>query len=87
LEKSLDNDFLSELKSIVVNTIGGDIPADQMPDDYQLAGNALDSMAVTNLILAIEEYYDISFNDEDLSVEAFQNIISLATLVENKLQK
>lgn len=77
---------MQDLKNIVVNSIGSSVAADNMPNDFELAGNVLDSMAVTNLILAIEEYFSISFDDDDLSIDAFQTIASLASLVNKKLQ-
>lgn len=81
----MDSQLVKEIKSIIVNSIGGEVAADSMPDDFALAGNVLDSMAVTNLILALEEYFDISFDDEDLSVEHFESVASLTVLVERKL--
>jgi acyl carrier protein len=41
-------------------------------------------MAVTNLILAIEEHFGFNFDDEELSAEAFETVASLAALVQQK---
>ncbi len=75
-----------ELKKIIANSVGESLNYDSLTDDYQLVGNILDSMAVTNLILGIEEYFDLTFDDEDLSGESFETVQSLAQLVKKKLK-
>ncbi len=75
-----------ELKKIIANSVGENLNYDSLTDDYQLVGNILDSMAVTNLILGIEEYFDLIFDDEDLSAESFETVHSLAELVRKKLK-
>jgi acyl carrier protein len=78
-------DIEEQVKSIVVNSVGGNLNTKDMSGDFQLIGNLLDSMSITNLIVGIEEYYDIVFDDEDLSEEAFKNINSLIDLVKKKI--
>ncbi len=75
-----------ELKKIIANSVGENLNYDSLTDDYQLVGNILDSMAVTNLILGIEEYFDLTFDDDDLSIESFETVQSLAQLVKKKLK-
>ena len=48
-------------------------------------GLNLDSTAVLELILKIEEEFSIEFLDEDLSVELFRTVGTLATVIETKL--
>jgi acyl carrier protein len=42
-------------------------------------------MAVTNLILALEDYFDVEFDDDDLSAEAFETVATLTDLVVSKM--
>jgi len=79
----MDNSFLKDIKYIIIKTVGNVTP-DPLPDDYPLVGGLLDSLAVTNLIVALEEHFNFVFNDEELSAEAFENPLSLATLVSSK---
>jgi len=76
----------NDLKQIICNTISAKITPEQMGDDFRLAGENLDSMAVTNLILAIEEYFGFVFDDEELSAEAFETVGTLYELVTQKLE-
>ena len=75
----------NDLKQIICNTISAKITPEQMEDDFRLAGENLDSMAVTNLILAIEDYFGFVFDDEELSAEAFETVATLNDLITQKL--
>ena len=80
----IDKELLAEIKSIITNTIGSNVVPTPLADDYPLVGNLLDSLAVTNLIVALEEHFGFVFNDDELSAEAFENSLSLAKLVAGK---
>lgn len=47
-------------------------------------GGFLDSLGLLNLILFIEEEFDISVTDEEIEPENFANLDSLAEFVERK---
>ena len=81
----MDNNVTTEVKKIIINSVNASLSHDEMPDDFPLAGNILDSMAVTNLIIALEEHFGFTLDDEELSAEDFETIISLSKLVEQKL--
>ena len=53
----MDNTLLTEIKNIVINTVGSSVVPNPLADDYPLVGNLLDSLAVTNLIVALEEHF------------------------------
>jgi acyl carrier protein len=81
----MDNKVIAEVKEVVSKSVRTGVTAIAMPDDFRLAGNILDSMAVTNLILALEEHFGITFEDEELSAEAFETVASLSGFVAQKL--
>ncbi|HNY66031.1 MAG TPA: acyl carrier protein [Deltaproteobacteria bacterium] len=78
--------LLDEIIDVILSTTGGDIKRDMLIEDFKLVGNILDSMAVTNLILALEDRFGFMFSDDELSVEAFETVGTLAELVRSKLQ-
>ena len=45
----------------------------------------LDSMAVVNVITALEEHFDITIDDDEISAKTFETVGSLAQFVEQKL--
>jgi acyl carrier protein len=81
-----NNDLLSEIKRIITNTVGSKVVPDPLTNDYPLLGNLLDSLAITNLIVGLEEHFGFVFNDTELSAEAFENLLTLAELVSSKLE-
>jgi acyl carrier protein len=83
----MHEDVKAQLKKIVARTVGGEFRDKPIPDDLKLVGNILDSMAVTNLIVALEEGFGVVFEDEDLSAEAFETIESLSALIGKKLSR
>jgi acyl carrier protein len=82
---SMDDGLKEKVGKIVSQTVGGEYRDKPIPDDMRLIGNLLDSMAVNNLIVALEENFGFAFEDDDLSAEAFETVASLAELVRRKL--
>lgn len=76
---------MAEIKSVIKNTVGSSTVPNPLADDYPLLGNLLDSLAVTNLIVGLEEHFGFVFNDDELSAESFENALTLAELVSNKI--
>jgi len=46
-----------------------------------------DSMAVVSLVASIEEHFDITFEDDDISAENFESVGQLIKLVDEKLSE
>jgi len=57
----------------------------QLSPDSDLYGAGLTSLITVNLMLAIEDHFDIEFPDELLSRRTFQSIRALAEAVEDLL--
>lgn len=74
-----------KVRKIVSRSIGGEYRDKPIPGGLKLIGNVLDSMAVNNLIVSLEEDFGFAFDDEDLSAEAFDTVESLTELVRRKL--
>ena len=83
----MNNVLFGQVIDVIMNTVGGDIKREVLTEDFKLVGNILDSMAVTNLILALEDYFGFIFNDDELSAEAFETVKTLTELVRNKLKQ
>ncbi|TWI62982.1 acyl carrier protein [Pseudoduganella lurida] len=78
---------LDEVKQIVIDvlTLG---PAGQALDEHSaLLGSIpeLDSMAVVQLIGALEEGFGFAVDDDEISAETFATLGSLAAFVKHKM--
>lgn len=50
------------------------------------SGVNLDSVAVLQLVVAIENQFGVKFKDTDMSIELFSSVGSLSKVIEHKLQ-
>jgi len=78
---------LEEVKQIVIDTLGLGERGASLAAASPLLGAIpeLDSMAVINLITALEEHYGFSIADDEISAEVFETLGSLAAFVGHKL--
>jgi acyl carrier protein len=78
---------LEEVKNLVSDTLGLGERGAALTADSALLGAIpeLDSMAVINLITALEEQYGFSIADDEISAEVFETLGSLAAFVDRKL--
>jgi acyl carrier protein len=78
---------LADVKSVVVTTLGIEDRADTLDAGTPLLGSVpeLDSMAVVELVAALEERFGITIDDEDVTGDVFETLGSLAAFVDGKL--
>jgi acyl carrier protein len=77
---------LAAVKAVVVETLEVQDRADQIDADTPLLGSLpeLDSMAVLELVHALEERFGIEVDGEDVSAEVFETLASLTAFVSAK---
>jgi acyl carrier protein len=75
-----------DVKSVLVETLGVGDRADAMDASTPLFGSLpeLDSMAVLELVYALEERFGIEVDGEDINAEVFETLGSLTGFVEAK---
>jgi acyl carrier protein len=82
-------DTISVVKGLLAHTLQIGQRADAYTADSPLLGAIpeLDSMAVVNLITAMEEQYGFVVHDDEINAEAFATLGSLASFVDQKLRQ
>lgn len=77
---------VDEVKEVLVETLGVQDRAASIAETTPLIGSLpeLDSMAVLELITALERRFGITVEDEELNAELFETLGSLAAFVEGK---
>lgn len=78
---------LEEVKNILSDVLSLREQKDFLKEDSTLLGNIpeLDSMAVINVITALEEHFGIAVDDDEISARTFETLGSLTRFVEQKL--
>ena len=79
-------DSLEEVRQIIIDTLGLGERGVSLTAASPLLGAIpeLDSMAVINLITALEEHYGFSIADDEISADIFETLGSLAAFVAEK---
>ncbi|MBC7573339.1 MAG: acyl carrier protein [Herminiimonas sp.] len=78
---------LEDIKTILADVLAlGDRKAD-LTADSGLMGSIpeFDSMAVVNVLTALEEHFGIMIDDDEISAATFETVGSLARFVDEKL--
>lgn len=78
---------LEEVKNILCNVLSIPEREQSLTEDSRLLGNIpeLDSMAVVNVIVALEEHFDITIDDDEINSSIFVTLGSLTGFVDQKL--
>ena len=79
--------LLDEVKTVVGSALQLGDRVRNMSESSALLGAVpeLDSIAVVNVITALEEHFDITVADDEIGAAAFETLGSLARFVESKL--
>jgi acyl carrier protein len=79
---------LDDVKAVLVATLGVEDQADEIRASTPLFGHLpeLDSMAVVELVYALEDRFAITIEGEEITAEVFETLASLATFVAAKLR-
>jgi acyl carrier protein len=77
---------IDEVKAVLVDTLGIEDRADAIDGATQLIGALpeLDSLAVMELVLALEDRFAITVEGEDVTADVFETLGSLTAFVESK---
>lgn len=71
------------IRDILARHGGLPVPVDQLADDGDLYAAGLSSFASVQVMLALEEAFDVEFPDSLLNRKSFQSIAAIARAVES----
>ena len=79
---------IEAVKTVLVSVLGIEDRAAAIDAETSLLGNLpeLDSMAVLELVAALEQRFDVTIDDDDVTAEVFETLGSLTELVDDKLR-
>ncbi len=81
-------DVTAEVKAVLVETLGVEDRAASIHAGTPLLGSLpeLDSMAVLELVAALEQRFGITVDDEDVTAEVFETLGTLTDFVTSKVE-
>lgn len=79
--------YIEEVKNTLSDVLSLGERRNSLKEDSALLGAIpeLDSMAVVNVITALEERFDITVDDDEISARTFETLGALTHFVEQKL--
>ena len=77
------------VKQVIIRTLSLEVDADEIDDEDELFGGGLgiNSMATIEIIVGLKEEFGIEVPDEDLRVELFDSVQTMADYVRSLLHK
>jgi acyl carrier protein len=77
-----------DVKAVLVSVLGIEDRAATINADTPLLGSLpeLDSMAVLELVAALEQQFGVTIDDDDVTAEVFETLGTLSELVDDKLR-
>ena len=79
------NEIITRLKPLILEHLKLVETTDQIGDTDDLTTLGMDSMAATNMMIDIEDEFDIHFLDEMLTPETFKSAESLSLAIDSLL--
>jgi acyl carrier protein len=70
-----------EIREILAQSGRLAVPVESLEDEADLFAAGLDSLAIVNVLMSIEEHFDIELPDELLSRRSFSSISTLKRVV------
>ena len=77
---------IQRVKETVVRALDLQVDPEEIPDDEVLFGGGLgaSSIAVMEVVVALEEEFDFEVEDDELRLERFESINSIVAYVESR---
>jgi acyl carrier protein len=81
--------YLDEIRNILIDVLSLGEAGKALNEQSALLGSIpeLDSMAVVNLITALEEHFGMVIDDDEISATTFETLGSLNAFVEQKVAR
>lgn len=80
------DEIKQQIKEAMVERLFLNVSPSEIEDEVPLQDTyGIDSVAILEMIVGLEEIFGVSFEDEDFSPEIFTNVQSIAEFVERKL--
>ena len=74
----------SQLKELIVERLFLDIAPEEIETDAPLSDYGVDSFLLLELIVALEEVFEVKFEQSDITADVLKSVASLAALVNSK---
>lgn len=80
-------DIEDRVKKVITERLKLNVNAEEISNNTPLIGKGLglDSVGVLELVVGLEQEFDMMFDDSEMNIELFENIGSLTNYINKKL--
>jgi acyl carrier protein len=85
----MTENVINQLKHIIAEELDANLKLEEIDETASLFedGIGLDSVVIMEFITLIEEHFGFEFSDDELNVELFRNLKTLASFIYTKVNK
>lgn len=87
MKGTIINTTEDRVKKVIAERLTKDIKRISLDTSLLGKGLGLDSIGILELVVGLEQEFDISFDDTELNIELFENIGSLVKHIDKKLHQ
>ena len=80
----MTENLAAQLKELIVERLFLDIKPEDIKDDVELSEYGVDSFLLLELIVAMEEMFEVKFEPSDITAEVLKSVQSLTELIRSK---
>lgn len=86
MEKQAIDPIKNKLKEIIAKNLDANISIEEIDEETSLyeEGLGLDSISIVNLVVQIENDFNFSFEEDEISADLFKNVNTLAAFISAK---
>jgi len=77
-------DMEAQLRELIVERLFLDMEPDEIENQVELAEYGVDSFLLLELIVAMEEIFEVKFEQSDITADALKSVSTLAELIRSK---
>lgn len=80
----MTENLAAQLKELIVERLFLDIKPEDIQDEVELSEYGVDSFLLLELIVAMEEMFEVKFEPSDITAEVLKSVQSLTELIRSK---
>jgi acyl carrier protein len=84
VEANMENQIFEKVKTILNNQLSDRLDGKEISINDQLMDLDINSLAFIKIVVALEDEFDVEFQDEDLDISKFETVEDIVKYIESE---